>query len=165
MVVADNKKISVLFVCMGNICRSPTAEGVVNHLVRTHGLDDLIRVDSAGTHVHHAGEHPDPRACESAFKKGYDISYARAREVSSEDFTEFDYLLPMDNSNLSLLQVKSPLDERNKIGLFLNYHPERIGEEVPDPYYRDSDLFDGVFKLVEEGCWNLLKVIRKRHHL
>ncbi len=163
--MAEGEKINVLFVCMGNICRSPTAEGVFNHLVRTHGLEDVIRVDSAGTHAYHVREKPDPRACASALEKGYDISFAKARKVKVEDFDNFSYMLPMDNANLSFLQVKSPLFHRDKIELFLNYHPDKVGEEVPDPYYRDSDLFDGVFNMIEVGCWNLLKVMRKRHHL
>lgn len=163
--MADQEKINVLFVCMGNICRSPTAEGVFNHLVNTHGLDDLIHVDSAGTHAYHVGEKPDPRACASALEKGYDIKYTKARKVNDNDFINFNYILPMDKTNLSFLQLKSPLSHRQKIELFLNYHPDKTGEEVPDPYYRDSDLFDGVFELVEAGCWNLLKVLRKRHHL
>lgn len=163
--MADQEKLNILFVCMGNICRSPTAEGVFNHLVNTHGLEDVIRVDSAGTHAYHEGERPDPRACASARQKGYDISYAKARKVSSGDFEDFTYILPMDNANMSFLQVKSPLIHRDKIELFLNYHPHMKGEEVPDPYYKDSDLFDGVFAMIEEGCWNLLKAMRKRHRL
>ncbi|MFK8028463.1 MAG: low molecular weight protein-tyrosine-phosphatase [Gammaproteobacteria bacterium] len=161
----EREKINVLFVCMGNICRSPTAEGVFHHLVRTHGLEDLIGVDSAGTHAYHEGESPDPRACASAKEKNYDISFARARKIVDEDFAKFNYILPMDKANQSFLQVKAPLNHRDKIELFLDYHPDKSGEEVPDPYYRDSDLFEGVFKMVEEGCWNLLKVMRKRHHL
>ncbi len=161
----DPPKIDILFVCMGNICRSPTAEGVFKHLVHSHGLDDVIYTDSAGTHAFHVGKQPDPRACVSAREKGYDISAAKARKVTEADFEKFSYILPMDNANMSFLQVKSPLMHRDKIELFLNYHPGRAGEEVPDPYYRDSELFDVVFTLIEEGCWNLLKVMRKRHHL
>ncbi len=163
--MVEAEKFNVLFVCMGNICRSPTAEGVFNHLVRTHGLEDVIRVDSAGTHAYHLGEKPDPRACAAALEKGYDISFAEAREVKVEDFDGFDYILPMDNTNSSCLQVKSPLSHRDEIELFLNYHPDKVGEEVPDPYYKDSDLFNEVFNTIEECCWNLLKVMRKRHHL
>lgn len=161
----DTPKIDILFVCMGNICRSPTAEGVFKHLVHSHGLDDVIHTDSAGTHAFHVGKQPDPRACVSASDKGYDISSAKARKVIEADFEKFSYILPMDNANMSFLQVKSPLMHRDKIELFLNYHPSKSGEEVPDPYYRDSELFDYVFTLIEEGCWNLLKVMRKRHHL
>ncbi len=163
--MVDREKLNILFVCMGNICRSPTAEGVFKHLVNTHGLDDMIQVDSAGTHAYHEGEHPDPRACASALEKGYDISKATARKVNERDFEKFTYILPMDNANMSFLQVKSPLMHRDKIELFLNYHPQKTGKEVPDPYYRDSDLFDGVFAMIEEGCWSLLKAMRKRHRL
>lgn len=163
--MVDKPKINILFVCMGNICRSPTAEGVFYHLINSHGLEDSIHVDSAGTHAYHEGERPDPRACEAAMEKGYDISYARARKVDDKDFENFDYILPMDNANMSFLQVKSPISRRDKIELFLNYHPQKTGEEAPDPYYRDSDLFEGVFTMIEEACWNLLKVMRKRHHL
>ena len=163
--MAKEKKLQILFVCMGNICRSPTAEGVFNHLTRSHGLDDLITVDSAGTHAYHVGEPPDPRACQSAKEKGYDISSARARKVCDEDFKQFDLILAMDSSNLSSLQVKSPLSSRDKIELFLDFHPDKKGQDVPDPYYRDSDLFDGVFEIVEAGCWELLKAVRKRHRL
>ena len=150
---------------MGNICRSPTAEGVFKHLLRTHGLDDLVTVDSAGTHAYHVGESPDPRACQSAKEKGYDISAARARKVSDDDFARFDIILGMDNSNLNSLQVKSPLSSREKIKLFLDYNAEKKGQDVPDPYYRDSDLFDGVFEIIEAGCWDLLKAVRKQHRL
>ncbi len=163
--MVDKPKINILFVCMGNICRSPTAEGIFYQLVHSHGLDDVIHVDSAGTHAYHEGEKPDPRACSVALEKDYDISYARARKVIDSDFVDFDYILPMDNTNMNFLQVKSPLKHRDKIELFLDYHPQKKGQEVPDPYYRDSDLFEGVFAMIEEGCWSLLKVIRKRHQL
>lgn len=163
--MVGEKKIRILFVCMGNICRSPTAEGVFKHLVHEHGMEDLIEIDSAGTHAYHVGEPPDPRACESAREKGYDISFARARKVSNDDFKNFDYLLAMDSANLSFLQVKSPMSARDKIELFLDYHPDKKGSNVPDPYFRDSDLFDGVFQMVEEGCWSLLKMMRQRHQL
>ncbi len=118
--MVEQKKIQILFVCMGNICRSPTAEGVFKHLIHEHGLEDLIKIDSAGTHAYHVGEPPDLRACESAKEKGYDISAARARKVSDADFTKFDHILAMDNSKLSSLQVKAPLSSRNKIELFLD---------------------------------------------
>ena len=161
----DKQNVDILFVCMGNICRSPTAEGVFKHLVHEHGLDDVITVDSAGTHAYHEGEPPDPRSCAAAMEKGYDISFARARKVTDQDFDKFTHIIPMDNANMSFLQVKSPLMHREKIELLLSYHPTKTGEEVPDPYYRDSDLFDGVFTLIEEACWSLLKAMRKRHRL
>ena len=150
---------------MGNICRSPTAHGVFDNMVKAHGMEDVIHVDSAGTHAYHIGERPDPRAREIAKSNGYDISYVRARGLSEKDYLKFDYLLAMDKTNLSSLQLKSPLNERGKLELFLNYHPDKAGEDVPDPYYKDSDLFGQVFELVEQGCQNLLKVMRNRHHL
>lgn len=165
MTNSTKNKINILFVCMGNICRSPTAHGVFDEMVREHGMEDVIHVDSAGTHAYHIGERPDPRAREVAKNNGYDISYVRARGLSEKDYFKFDYLLAMDKTNLSSLQVKSPLNERDKLQLFLNFHPEKSGEEVPDPYFKDSDLFGTVFELVEQGCQHLLKAMRNRHHL
>ena len=150
---------------MGNICRSPTAHAVFDEMVRIHGMEDVIHVDSAGTHAYHIGERPDPRAREAAQRRGYDISHVRARGLSEKDYFKFNYLLAMDKTNLSSLQVKSPLSERDKLDLFLNFHRERIGQEVPDPYYKDSDIFADVFSLIEEGCQSLLKAIRNRHQL
>lgn len=150
---------------MGNICRSPTAHGVFDEMVRVHGMEDVIHVDSAGTHAYHIGERPDPRACEAAKRKGYDISYVRARGLSEKDYFKFDYLLAMDRTNLSSLQVKAPLSERKKLELFLSFNRDKAGEEVPDPYYKDSEIFGDVFELVEEGCQHLLREIRNRHQL
>lgn len=163
--MAGAKKIHILFVCMGNICRSPTAEGVFKHLVSDHGLEDLMAVDSAGTHAHCAGRPPDARACLSAYKKGYNISQARARKFCQHDFEHFDHILAMDSANRSFLQVKSPLAARCKIELFLDYHAGKQGEDVPDPYFPDSDLFDDVFEMIEKGCWSLLKAMRRQHRL
>ena len=150
---------------MGNICRSPTAHAVFDEMVRIHGMEDVIHVDSAGTHAYHIGERPDPRAREAAHHKGYDISHVRARGLSEKDYFKFNYLLAMDKSNLASLQVKSPLSERDKLDLFLNFHREKAGQDVPDPYYKDSDIFEDVFSLIEEGCQSLLKAIRNRHQL
>ncbi len=165
MGTSDKKSINILFVCMGNICRSPTAHGVFENMVRMHGLEDIIHVDSAGTHAYHIGERPDPRSRAMAESRGYDISYVRARGLSEKDYLKFDYLLAMDKTNLNSLQVKSPLRERGKLELFMDYHPDRKGEDVPDPYFKESDLFDVVFDLVEDGCQNLLKVMRNRYQL
>ena len=150
---------------MGNICRSPTAHGVFDEMVRTYGMEDVFHIDSAGTHASHVGTKPDPRAREVAKSNGYDISYVRARGLSERDYTDFDYLLAMDRSNLSSLQLKSPLNTRDKLELFLDFHPEKVGEDVPDPYLRDTELFVTVFELVEQGCKHLLKTIRNRHQL
>ena len=163
--VTDVNKIHILFVCMGNICRSPTAEGVFKRLVSDHGLEDLITIDSAGTHAPYAGRPPDARACLSAYKKGYDISPARARKVCDDDFENFDHILAMDHANLAFLQDKSPLTTRHKIELFLDHHAGRQGTNVPDPYLCDNNLFDSVFEVIEKGCWSLLKAIRQQHRL
>ena len=163
--MTNAKKIHILFVCMGNICRSPTAEGVFKRLVSDHGLEDLMAIDSAGTHAHYAGRPPDARACLSAYKRGYDISPARARRFCQHDFEHFDHILAMDNANRSFLQLKSPLTVRYKIELFLDYYASKQGEDVPDPYFRDSDLFDDVFEMIEKGCWSLLKAMRQQHRL
>ena len=160
-----SNKIKVLFVCMGNICRSPTAEGIFKNLVDQHGLEDVIHVDSAGTHASHGGSLPDPRAHKSAHNKGYDISFTRARKVESEDIENYDYVLAMDQDNLDYLLLKSEKDHQRKVELFLNYHPQREGENVPDPYYRDQEAFDHVIELVETACWELLKTLRDKHNL
>ena len=159
------EKIKVLFVCMGNICRSPMAEGIFKTLVEQHGLDDFIHVDSAGTHASRKGEAPDPRAIKSARNKGYDISFARARAVSELDIRQFDYVLAMDQDNFDFLLVKSDESSQDKVELFLNHHPHRKGENVPDPYYRDQASFNHAVELIESACWELLRTLRTRHQL
>ena len=164
MAAKPKNKVSVLFVCMGNICRSPTAHGIFAELVMQHGMEDTIEVDSAGTHAYHLGDPPDPRSRKTATNRGYDLSKIRARRVAGKDFEKHDYILAMDRTNLSALQVKASIEHRDKLQLFLNYHPSKKGEEVPDPYSKEAELFDVVFDLVEEGCFGLLKAIRKTHH-
>ena len=150
---------------MGNICRLPIAEGVFKTLVEQHGLDDMIHIDSAGTHASHKGAPPDPRAIKSARNKGYDITFARARAVSDEDFSEFDYVLAMDDDNVEFLLARSDEISRDKVELFLNHHPEKQGQGVPDPYYRDQASFNDAVELIESACWELLKTLRDRHQL
>ena len=161
----QDHQIKVLFVCMGNICRSPTAEGVFKNLVKRHGLEDIIHVDSAGTHALNSGSPPDPRAHKSAKINGYDISFTRSRKVNKEDLNKYDYVLAMDQENLDYLFLKSNEDDKDKLELFLNYHPERQGGNVPDPFYRDQESFDEAFSLIEIVCWELLKTLRQRHKL
>ena len=158
-------QIRVLFVCMGNICRSPAAEAIFKNLVAQHGLEDVIHVDSAGTHASSSGNSSDPRAHKSARNKGYDISFTRSRKVNINDLDEFDYVLAMDQENLDYLLLKSNEDNQNKLELFLNYHPDREGEDVPDPYYRDQESFDHAIELIETACWELLRTLRSRHNL
>ncbi|MCX4192773.1 low molecular weight protein-tyrosine-phosphatase [Methylophaga sp. OBS1] len=144
-------QIKVLFVCMGNICRSPTAEGVFTHLVEKHGTLDRFMIDSAGTHAYHIGEEPDARAQQTARQRGIDLSHIRARKFARTDFDMFDHILAMDTDNYEILHAACPPDLRNKIKLFLDYAPERDENDVPDPYYGGQNGFDHVFDLVEDA--------------
>jgi len=157
------KKIRVLFVCMGNICRSPTAEGVFRNLIETHGLSELLETDSAGTHAYHIGEPPDRRAQETALNRGLDISDLRARGVDQEDFEDFDYILAMDSDNYSILIDRCPDTLQDKIKLFLNYAPDLNITEVPDPYYGGNKGFENVFDLVEAASEGLIAEIKQRN--
>lgn len=157
--------IKVLFVCMGNICRSPLAEGAFSRLLEQHQLGDFISVDSAGTHDYHAGEPPDPRAQATALRRGMDISIQRARLVQREDFARFDYILAMDRQNYARLEKLSAPEDRHKLRLFLEYAPHLGETEVPDPYYGGSGGFERVLDMVEEAAQGLLEHIRKQHLL
>lgn len=157
--------IKVLFVCMGNICRSPTAHGVFESQVNKQGLVADIEVDSAGTHAYHVGEPPDQRASQTATKRGYDLSYIRARRVEMSDFEYFDYILAMDEDNYSILMSMAPNPNKNKVKLFLEYAPGRNETEVPDPYYGGARGFEHVLNLVEDASQGLLEAIRDKHLL
>lgn len=157
-------KIKVLFVCMGNICRSPTAQGVFEQLVHSHGLADRITVDSAGTHAYHVGNPPDKRSQAAAQGRGLDLSTQRARQVKGDDFRAFDYILAMDRANLDdLLRHGSP-EQRGRIRLFMSFASRWESDEVPDPYYGGSTGFERVLDMVEDAAEGLLAHIR-RHHL
>lgn len=156
-------KVHVLFVCMGNICRSPTAQGVFERLVTDAGLGEVIAVDSAGTHAYHVGEPPDARSQQAARARGVDLSGQRARQVAVNDFGRFDYVLAMDRQNLSALVRMCPDDHRHKVRLFLEFAPELGVAEVPDPYYGGARGFEHVFDLVEAAARGLLEEIRGRH--
>ncbi len=157
--------IRVLFVCLGNICRSPTAEGVFTTLVQRAGLGDAIAIDSAGTGAWHVGKAPDQRAQDAARARGIDLSVQRARQLQKSDFIEFDYLLAMDESNLTELLQRAPAPCPSAIALFLDYAPGTGYREVPDPYYGDGDGFETVLDLVTEASVGLLKQLRERHKL
>jgi protein-tyrosine phosphatase len=159
--IAMNHGYSVLFICMGNICRSPTAEGVFRHLVREAGLADRILIDSAGTHDYHAGSPPDERATHHARLRGYDLSSLRARQVSDQDFERFDLLLAMDWENLRLLQQDCPVEHRHKLHRLMEFAPPGLGEAVADPYYGGRQGFETVLDHVEAACQGLLAHIRK----
>lgn len=159
----SKEKIRVLFICMGNICRSPTAEGVFRHLVEQQGLTEQIIIDSAGTHDYHIGEPPDARAQVAAARRGYDLSGLRARQVARDDFSTFDYILAMDKANLGLLRQQCPDDYRDRLKLFLEFADHGALREVPDPYYGGAQGFEQVLDLAEQGARGLLREIIKNN--
>ena len=154
--------VRVLFVCMGNICRSPTAQGVFESLVRAEGLEPHDEIDSAGTHAYHVGEAPDERAQAHAARRGIDLSPQRARRVHAEDFARCDYILAMDEDNLALLLEACPEPHKPKVRLFLEFAPELREREVPDPYYGGASGFERVLDLVEAASRGLIADIRRR---
>ncbi|MCK4675635.1 MAG: low molecular weight phosphotyrosine protein phosphatase [Gammaproteobacteria bacterium] len=150
--------IKVLFICMGNICRSPTAEGVFRYKVEQASLDNKISIDSAGTHAYHVGNPPDTRAQKAALKRNIDLSSLRARRVSSDDFSAFDYIVAMDDSNKEDLLSICPAGYEDRVHLFLDF-AESNETEVPDPYYGQGRGFEVVLNLVEDAADGLLKHI------
>lgn len=154
----------VLFVCLGNICRSPTAHGVFAYLVRQQKLEQLISIDSAGTGEWHIGKTPDKRSSAAALQRGYDLSVLRARQVNAADFQRFDYILAMDRQNLRDLQQVQPVNFAGELALFLSYGDS--GElEVPDPYYGNGEGFERVLDLVENASQHFLQTLIERHRL
>ncbi len=157
--------IRVIFICMGNICRSPTAEAVFRHYVENAGLAESILVDSAGTHDYHIGEPPDRRAQQAAAQRCYDMSGLRGRQVAAEDFHRFDYVLAMDEANLAILRRLAPPEGSAQVRLFLDYAHHHAEREVPDPYYGGADGFERVLDMVEDAAQGLLQHIRTRHSM
>lgn len=160
-----DQPIKVLFVCLGNICRSPTADGIFRQLVMKAGLQDVIQVDSAGTGDWHIGKAPDPRTQAAAKKAGYDLSYLRARQVQPQDLQTFDYILAMDETNLAHLRTWQSAQTQAHLGLFLSLVPETGYQAVPDPYYGGPQGFDEVVHLVETGSQAWLTYLIKQHQL
>lgn len=154
------KNISVLFVCMGNICRSPTAEGVFRRLVEMEGLADAIDIDSAGTHAYHIGKPPDARSQLHARKRGVDLSTQKARKIDASDFEKFDYLLAMDHDNLARLQAECPPQYRHKLSLFMRFAKNSGAAVVPDPYYDGDRGFELVLDYIEDASGGLMEVLR-----
>lgn len=154
--------VRVLFVCLGNICRSPTAHGVFEALVQDQQLTAEVLVDSAGTGDWHIGHAPDKRAAAAALQRGYDLSELRARQVTPDDFHAFDYILAMDEQNLADLQDMAPADHQAVLELFLSFAPHLDEREVPDPYYGGDDGFEQVLNMVEEAASGLLQHIAVR---
>ncbi len=161
--MSESSKVKVLFVCMGNICRSPTAHGVFRHLVRESGLEHLVEIDSAGTHGYHVGAAPDDRAQETALARGVDIGDLRARRAEPDDFIYYDYILAMDQENYHSLSRICPRGMQRKLVLLMDYAPELRRREVPDPYYGGQQGFDQVFDMVEAAARGLLEDITRRH--
>ena len=151
----------VLFVCMGNICRSPTAEGVFKAMVASEGLDNRIESDSAGTHGYHIGSPPDHRTIAAAKARGYDLTPLRARRVSAADFAAFDLVLAMDSAHRAALQRLCPPLHKDRLKLFLEFAPDLNDQDVPDPYYGNRDGFEHVLDLAEAGSKGLIQAIRQ----
>lgn len=156
-------KVKVLFVCMGNICRSPLAHGLFEHRVERAGLSGQITIDSAGTHAYHIGEKPDPRSQQTAERHGFDLSTQRARKVVSSDFAQFDYVLAMDRDNHALLTELCPDELRHKLKLFLEFAPQLSESEVPDPYYGGPEGFEHVYRLIDAAAEGLMADIEARY--
>lgn len=150
----------VLFVCTGNICRSPTAEGVFRHLLHEAGLDGRIQADSAGTHDYHAGEAPDRRTVACARRRGIDLSGLRARQVRAGDFEEFDLILAMDRGHFARLRLLAPEAARDRIRLFMDFAPASAAREVPDPYYGGENHFEETYALIEAAARGLVAHLR-----
>ncbi len=158
--------VRVLFVCMGNICRSPVAEGVFRRMLEGAGLVEKVYVDSAGTHSYHTGAPPDNRSQATALRRGVDLRGLRARKVTVADFAEFDYVLAMDRDNFEhLLALCGEPELRRRIQLFMDYAPDLPEREVPDPYYGGPNGFERVMDLIEEAAEGLLARIRERYRI
>lgn len=155
-------KKSILMVCLGNICRSPTAHGIMEHLVAEAGLTDYLTIDSAGTGDWHIGRQPDPRTQQAALRRGYDLSNQRARQVQVEDFERFDYVVAMDRQNRKDLLDLAPAGMEGKVTLLLD-HAGQPDQDVPDPYYGEADGFETVLDLVEHACTSLLQRLVAEH--
>ncbi len=158
--------VRVLFVCMGNICRSPIAEGVFRQMVEGSNLGSIIYIDSAGTHANHIGNLPDARSQITALRRGVDISCIRSREIHPEDFCKFDYVLAMDLNNFqNLLALCQELEFRDRIQLLMDYAPDLSEREVPDPYHGGQHGFEHVMDLIEVAAKKLLVSIRERYKI
>jgi len=156
------KKLAVCFVCLGNICRSPMAEGVMLELVRRAGLSERITVDSAGTGAWHVGEPPDPRAVAAAAQRRYDLRSLRARQVADTDFARFDLILAMDQQNLTDLQRRCPSGERHKLSLLMRFATQHQVAVVADPYSGGAAGFERTLDYCEDACAGVLDTLKQR---
>ena len=156
-----DRGVSVLFVCTGNICRSPTAEAIFRKLADDAGLGGAIRADSAGTHAYHVGEPPDPRAQAAAAKRGYDLSGLRARKVERDDFDRFDVILAMDREHHIILESMAPRPSGHKLRLMMSYANRFAEKDVPDPYHGGPQGFERVLDMLEDASRGLLESLRR----
>ena len=154
--------IKILFVCMGNICRSPSAEGFFAHALDKSPHREQVSIDSAGTHSYHIGHAPDSRAVDTALTFGVDIAHLRARKVTAQDFHDFDYVIAMDQSNFADLQAIQAPDSRAQLKMMMDYHPEGFPKDVPDPYYGGMDGFNQMCKLLDRATSGLLREVEGR---
>lgn len=157
---AENAPFGVLFVCTGNICRSPTAEGVFLRLVRDAGLADQISVDSAGTHDYHVGEPPDARSVEAAARRGYNLSGLRARKFEREDLHRFDLVVAMDRGHYAILSRMAHPSAAHKLRMMMSFARRFEQTEVPDPYYGGEEGFEQVLDMLEDAAQGLIEAIR-----
>lgn len=153
--------MKILFVCLGNICRSPTAEAVVRTIAAREAPELTLELDSAGTADYHSGQPPDPRTRAAAARRGYDLSALRARVVEAADFERFDLILAMDRENLKALRRRAPAHTYQRLRLFLEFAPEPDPQDVPDPYYGGPNGFEEVLDLIEEATRGLLTHLRR----
>ena len=154
-------RTSILFVCLGNICRSPTADGVLRQKVLDHGLNHAVRVDSAGTSNYHPGKPPDMRSQAAAKRRGYDLSDLRARQIVDADYAKFDLILAMDWDNLAMLQEACPAEHQHKLRRLTEFCQRHATDVVPDPYFGGESGFEQVLDLVEDACDGLLAHVAK----
>jgi protein-tyrosine phosphatase len=157
----SGNKFGVLFVCTGNICRSPTAEAIFRKLVADAGMEEAVTADSAGTHDYHVGEPPDPRAQKAAAKRGYDLSGLRARRFERADFHRFDLILAMDQDHYSFLEHRAQPSAGDRLKLMMSYARRFAEKEVPDPYYGGPQAFERVLDMLEDAARGLLESLRE----
>ncbi len=157
--------VKVLFVCLGNICRSPTAEGTFRKIVIDADMELLIEIDSAGTHAYHIGEPPDQRALETAARRGIDLARIRGRQATADDLRRFDYVVAMDEENRRHLMSLVPADMSRKVRLLMEFSAKYAEREVPDPYWGGNSGFERVLDMIEDAAHGLLEDIRTRHAL
>ncbi|MFT5577131.1 MAG: protein-tyrosine phosphatase [Bermanella sp.] len=155
----------VLFVCLGNICRSPAAQGILEKRILDAGLQDTIEVDSCGTAAFNVGKAPDARSQVASLRAGYDISTQIARQICDEDYEQFDYIIAMDRINLTSVEAWAPKDYAGELQLFMNYCKNGGNAQIPDPYYEDANAFDGVIASLEKAANGLLAYIRHKHSI